>query len=305
MLDGTRKEKAARLLADDARDEHAAIVQYLRHAWAFQDEGLRAKLEGIARDEMWHFDWLSEKIVELGGKPSSERSRIEVGGVLLDLIDVDIKAEEAAIAQYQKHLSEIDDEGIKLLIRKIISDETRHRETFKKIKELLEGPGASSAAIVVEAAPAGGTGDDGPADLLGRLDQGVRHEYTVILKYLMQSYASGDCEAGHEIWESAIDEMKHLGWLAESLVEHGGVPKVEHTPLGEVEVLEKALSENLQEEEKVIAQYGGNIASLEDPEFKALFEKLRLDEVQHQYVFNEILEKLKLSKAEVNAIERS
>lgn len=332
MSDEAGRQRAITLLSDDLRDEHGAIVQYLRHAWAATDDALRARLEGIARDEMWHFQWLSEKIAELGGKPSIERSPVIVSGTLLELMDTNIQAEERAIAQYRKHQSEIDDEEIKVLLERIISDETKHRAAFESMKGWLAGEGRDLGALRVDGgrnpsaeaamecgSPAGAgssakagssAGGGSPAegkaakgealegsgslaaDVQKRLQQGIEHEYTVILKYLMQAYRASDPEAAHEVWESAIDEMKHLGWLAEGMVEYGGVPKVEHSPIGEIDNIEKGLREDLQEEEKVIAQYGESLESVDDPKLKEVFGRLKLDEVHHRYILLGLLRRM-------------
>ena len=57
----------------DIEEEHAALIQYLYHAYATPDEELRGKLESIARDEMKHFKWLTEWLVKKGHKPTFDR----------------------------------------------------------------------------------------------------------------------------------------------------------------------------------------------------------------------------------------
>ena len=47
------------LLTKDLQDEHAAIIQYLTHAYAMGEGELACEIEAIAREEMRHFDWLA------------------------------------------------------------------------------------------------------------------------------------------------------------------------------------------------------------------------------------------------------
>jgi len=59
----SEKQAIVEMLNADLRDEHAAVVQYLQHAYAI-GEG-----EAFAREEMRHLDWLAEELAELGGHP--------------------------------------------------------------------------------------------------------------------------------------------------------------------------------------------------------------------------------------------
>ena len=63
-------KKTIELLNQDLHLEHATIIQYLSHAYAFGEGELAGELESIAREEMQHFRWLAEEIVELGGRPA-------------------------------------------------------------------------------------------------------------------------------------------------------------------------------------------------------------------------------------------
>ena len=58
------KQAIVELLNADLRDEHAAIVQYLQHAYAIGEGEEAGEIEAIAREEMRHLDWLAEAIVE-------------------------------------------------------------------------------------------------------------------------------------------------------------------------------------------------------------------------------------------------
>ena len=76
------KDKIIALLNQDLEGEHAAIIQYLVHAYAMGEGEMSCEIEAIAREEMRHLDWLAETIVELGGVPTLERGEMRTGGGL-------------------------------------------------------------------------------------------------------------------------------------------------------------------------------------------------------------------------------
>ena len=81
------KSKLIDMLNADIASEHGAIVQYLTHAYAIGEGEVACEIEGIAREEMRHLDWLAETVVDLGGTPSLSRGKMRIGrshGIRLD-----------------------------------------------------------------------------------------------------------------------------------------------------------------------------------------------------------------------------
>ncbi|WP_041423816.1 ferritin-like domain-containing protein [Thermosediminibacter oceani] len=60
------------------------------------------------------------------------------------------------------------------------------------------------------------------------LQRALEHEYTSILQYLYHHFT---INTGDELEDFAIDEMKHMGWFAETLAEKGFQPQLIHSPL--------------------------------------------------------------------------
>ena len=174
------KSVAIESLAADMRDEHAAIVQYLQHAYGLGETGEASEIEAIARDEMRHFDWLAEAIVELGGDPDMERGTVDLAGAgPLDWMANDVLAEERAIAQYEEHIKAIDDPSVRRLLKRILSDERAHRDQFSGLADELTAEGVETTGPLEERSAEGF--EPGDIDIL---QAGVRHEYSVILQYL-------------------------------------------------------------------------------------------------------------------------
>ncbi len=130
----TRHDAILRMLQDDIAGEHAAILQYLQHTWRMGDSGgdIPCEVGEIARDEMRHFRWLAELVVDLGSDPTIERDVVYVNGSpAVDLMLLDVDAEDRAIRQYLEHVRNIDDRRVTRVIERILVDERAHREKFR------------------------------------------------------------------------------------------------------------------------------------------------------------------------------
>lgn len=274
------KQKLIKLLNNNLEGEHGAIIQYLTHAYSMPKGEMTCEIEALAREEMRHLDWLAEAIVELGGQPSLKRGKMimsghEVGGWMKD----NVALEEGAIIQYREDIKKIDDPAIKRLLERILSDEESHKIDFNKfIDEAVK---------------------DGAKDVRGNLDNkmiqtlnwGIEHEYTVILQYLFQSYMAKDPETKKQLEDQAINEMQHLGWLAEKITGRGGRPRIEHAQVDKSTDPEHMLKIDIEIERKVAEAYDKGAAETEDPGVKRLLKRLRDHENYHAEVFGDLLKK--------------
>lgn len=185
----TEKETLIKLLQAAARDEHAAIIQYLRHAYLMGEGELACEIEGIAREEMRHFWMLSRWIVKLGGDPTIERGFTEVTVSSVPAwMKEDVAAEDRAIAMYKDYLNRIEDPDIRADIEYILADEERHRGDFLHfVEKALAEVQATESTAPDEA----GAGTEVPA-FAGidkeALDWGTQHEYAALLQYLVHSF---------------------------------------------------------------------------------------------------------------------
>ncbi len=277
-------EKIIALLNEDIKGEHMAIVQYLRHAYALGEGEMACEIEAIAREEMRHFDWLSETVVELGGKPVLERAEMDLGGKTpAEWLRRDVKAEEDAIIMYKEHIEAIDDPEIKRLLRRILSDEEAHQAAFSHMVEKLERE---------KIAPEGTLLAEKRDKTIDMLNWGIRHEYTVILQYLYHSYLTPDEEVSLELQDQAINEMQHLGWLAEGMTETGGSPEIEETGVDRSEETVDMLQADVAVEREVTEEYTRQIEEVEDPGLKRLLTRIRDHEIYHDQLFTDLLEGL-------------
>ncbi|MFC1872445.1 ferritin-like domain-containing protein [Chloroflexota bacterium] len=273
------KEKIIEMLNSSLEDEHAAIIQYLGHAYAIGEGEVSCEIEAIARDEMRHFDWLAEAIAGLSGIPSIEKGATITGGqAVVDWMNNNVKLETGAITKYEKQIAEIDDPKIKRLLKRIVSDEKAHHNDFTHFMEKAPQTGLKDVR---------GDRKDKTTEML---DWGIEHEYTVILQYLIQSYASGKEKMAEELQDQAINEMQHLGWLAEAMVDGGGNPHLKHTMPDQSNKPSDMLKADIKIEIEVAEAYDRASKETDDPGLKKLLERIRDNEIYHAEVFSDILE---------------
>ena len=272
------KGKIIALLNQDLEGEHGAIIQYLNHAYAMGEGEMACEIEAIAREEMRHLDWLAEAIVELGGVPSLKRGKMRMSGeAVADWMKNNVLLEEDAINQYKEHINAIDDPKIKRLLQRILSDEESHHGNFQHFVEKAQKEGVEDVR---------GNRQD---SVTKTLNWGIEHEYTVILQYLLHSYMSPNEEVKEEMQDQAINEMQHLGWLAEKMVDGGANPRIEHTEVDRSTKTADMLRADIKIEQEVAAAYDRAAKEIEDPDLKKLLLRVRDHEIYHTEVFTDLL----------------
>jgi len=272
------KHNVVDLLNKDLEGEHAAIIQYLTHAYAMGEGEMACEIEAIAREEMRHFDWLAETIVSLGGSLSLERGEMRMGGTsVAEWMKNNVLQEEDAVAMYDEHIKAIGDPKIKRLLKRILSDEKSHRGDFEHFVGKAQKEGAKDLR---------GSRQDSVAQVL---NWGIEHEYTVILQYLLHSYMTSNDEVKEEMQDQAINEMQHLGWLSEEMVDGGGTPRIEHTEVDKSPKTADMLRADIKIERKVAAEYDRAAKEIEKAGLKKLLLRIRDHEVYHAEVFDDLL----------------
>jgi bacterioferritin len=272
------KNKIIALLNQDLEGEQAAIIQYLVHAYAMGEGEMACEIEAIAREEMRHFDWLAETIVSLGGTPSIKRGDMRTGGKSVsDWMRNDVLQEKDAIVMYEEHIKAIASPKIKRLLKRILSDEKSHRGDFEHFVTKARKEGAKDLR---------GSRQD---KVVQTLNWGIEHEYTVILQYLIHSYMTPNEDVKKEMEDQAINEMQHLGWLAEELVGKKGSPVIEHKKVDKSTKTADMLRADIEIEKKVAAKYDRAAEEIKEPDLKELLTRIRDHELYHADIFNDLL----------------
>lgn len=134
-------KKLLKLLNDAIARELQVSIQYMwQHVQWSGVKGFAVKdeLEKIAIKEMKHAEAIAERLVYLGGTPTTKPTEIVVGKNLKEMIQQDIKDEENAIKLYKQIIEQArkeEDETTVRLFRSILSDEEEHHDTFTTLFE--------------------------------------------------------------------------------------------------------------------------------------------------------------------------
>jgi len=272
------KSSIIALLNQDLEGEHAAVIQYLVHAYAMGEGEMACEIEAIAREEMRHFDWLAETIVSLGGTPSIDRGDMRTGGESVpEWMENDVLLEKDAITLYEEHINSVSDPKIKRLLQRILSDEKSHRGNFEHFVNKAQKEGVEDLR---------GVRQDNVAQIL---NWGIEHEYTVILQYLLHSYMTSNKDVKKEMEDQAINEMQHLGWLSEEMVDKKGSPRIEHTKVDKSTGTADMLRADIKIEKEVADEYDRAAREIKESDLKELLTRIRDHEIYHADIFNDLL----------------
>ena len=118
-----------------ARELQVVIQYMIQHYTATGVESLPVAdmFKAAAIDEMKHAESLGERIDYLGGVPTKEPNPINAGASLTEMLELDLKAEEEAIALYRDIIKLCADEGdvtSRRMMEDILATEEDHRRDF-------------------------------------------------------------------------------------------------------------------------------------------------------------------------------
>lgn len=119
-------------LNDDLAGELQAIVQYLQHSYLAKGLGripIHDLFEDIAEDEMGHAETLAERIVAMGGVPTTKPKVINQSNDTVEMVKFDLAREEEALAGYARRIKEaeeVGEVGTALILENILVDEQGH-----------------------------------------------------------------------------------------------------------------------------------------------------------------------------------
>lgn len=129
-------------LNQDLANELMAIIQYTTYAarvsGPYRPQMAQFFLDEVP-DEQMHAQFLANKIVALGGEPTTTPSPIPKTTTNREMLEAVLEAERTAIAGYTKRASEADqfgDKGLVVQLEDMVRDETEHaEETARMLKD--------------------------------------------------------------------------------------------------------------------------------------------------------------------------
>ena len=139
-------DKLLELLNKGIARELQVSVQYMwQHILARGIEGAVAEniFREIAITEMKHAEELAERLSYLNGIPTINPNPIFVGTSLVEMLKLNVQAEEEAISLYKQTIKVASEEGditTMRLLEDILSHEEKHLDKFSKLLVGLTSP---------------------------------------------------------------------------------------------------------------------------------------------------------------------
>lgn len=126
-------------LNEDLAWEFNAVITYRLFAslcsGPYRQE-VREFFESEIPDELAHARFLADKIVALGGTPTSEPAPVELSTDNRKMFEIALAAERATVERYEERVRQADglgQTGLKVRLEDLIVDETQHAEEIERI----------------------------------------------------------------------------------------------------------------------------------------------------------------------------
>ncbi len=126
-------------LNEDLAGELGAIIQYITYA-AKATGPFRPQLTEFflaeVPDEQGHAQYLANKIVALGGEPTTEPRPVPAASTNREMLEAVLEAERRAVHDYTERAEQADafgDKGLAVQLEDIVADESGHSEETERI----------------------------------------------------------------------------------------------------------------------------------------------------------------------------
>jgi bacterioferritin len=133
------KQKLIDNLNQDLSNELAAIIQYITYSaqvtGPFRPQLVSFFLKEVP-DEQGHAEFLANKVVALGGVPTTMPAPVAPAETNKELLEAALVAERKAVAGYiqrAKEAEEIGDVGLQVQLEDMVRDETGHAEEIERM----------------------------------------------------------------------------------------------------------------------------------------------------------------------------
>jgi len=150
-------DKVIKALNDGRSREIAAIETYMLQHYELEDAGygkLAGRMKVIAIQEMKHAEKLAERILFLGGVPTTKPDgKIKQGLDIAESLQVDIELESEAVAMYNasaKLCAEENDIVSKSIFEELLAEEEVHLDEFQNTLNHVKKLGSAYLATLLD-----------------------------------------------------------------------------------------------------------------------------------------------------------
>ncbi len=129
-------------------------------------------------------------------------------------------------------------------------------------------------------------------DIIRLLNEAFVHEIEATMVYVRNAFIMPQCDPSRVTEAIAVDEMRHMNWLADLIVKRGGKPSMEHKELEfGGDDLRGQLEMQIAHETEAIEMYKRQIASIDDAEVVGVLKHILDEEKRHRKEFRARLER--------------
>lgn len=138
MADAT-KQDLIEGLNEDLAAEYQAVIHYIVGGELMTGHGRPELKEFFAaeiQDELGHAQLLANKIVALGGTPTTTPAPVRLGKSNREQLEIALEAEKETIERYRKRIGQAEaagETGLKVRLEDLVADETEHRDEIELI----------------------------------------------------------------------------------------------------------------------------------------------------------------------------
>jgi len=130
-------------------------------------------------------------------------------------------------------------------------------------------------------------------EVIRLLNEAFAHEIENSLIYVRNSFMMRECDPSRVTEAIAVDEMRHMWWLADLITKRGGEPSMEHRALDfGGNDLKAQLERQIVLETEAIDMYKHIIDVVDDPEVVGVAQHILDEERRHRKEFKERLARL-------------
>lgn len=134
-----KKQDLIDRLNEDLAGEFAAIIQYITYAakttGPFRPQLTQFFLAEVG-DEQTHAQFLANKIVALGGEPTTQPRKVPAAKSNREMLEAVLEAERRAIKDYSQRAQDAEafgDKGLVVQLEDMVRDESGHSEETERI----------------------------------------------------------------------------------------------------------------------------------------------------------------------------
>ena len=125
-------------------------------------------------------------------------------------------------------------------------------------------------------------------EILNCLNEAFVHELQNSMVYIRNSFVIRDCDPSRVTEAIAVDEMRHMWWLADLIVKRGGKPVMDHEKLDfGGDDLKGMLEKQIVLETEAIEMYKRMISIIDDPEVVGVMKHALDEERRHKKEFKD------------------